>query len=223
MCISILLGDKSVLSAEVKRDFRRVGVSHILAVSGLHLSVLNWGLLFVMKKGGVPFRARYLIMRLLILVYMGVTGFTPSVTRAGVMWMLICLAELLHRDTDPLISLFAAAALLCFVNPHAVFDIGFLLSLSATFGLIVLMQPLNVWLKGHAIFRKRCMHPIRAAITVLATTFAASAFTAPITLLVFGEISTLAPIANFLLHIPVAVLLYCTPIFLLLSLYILEL
>ena len=218
MCISILLGDKSVLSAEVRRDFRRVGVSHILAVSGLHLSVLNWGILFVMKKGGVSFRARYLIMLLLIVTYMGVTGFSPSVTRAGVMWILICLAELLHRDTDALISLFVAAALLCFVNPQAVFDIGFLLSLSATLGLIVLMPPLNVWMHGHAIFRIRSMRPVRAAITVWATTVAASAFTAPITLLVFGELSTLAPISNALLHIPVAVLLYCTPIFLLISL-----
>ena len=54
LCISILLGEKSVLSAELKRDFRRIGVSHILAVSGMHFSILINGLMLAMRKSGVP-------------------------------------------------------------------------------------------------------------------------------------------------------------------------
>lgn len=216
LCISILLGEKSVLSPTIKRDFRRIGISHILAVSGMHFSILVNGLLFAMKKSGVPYRLRYLLLLVTVVIYMGITGFAPSVMRAGVMWILVCLAGMLREQTDSLTSLFTAAMVLCAISPQAVFDVGFLLSVSASLGLILLMEPLNKWLYAHHPLRR--VRPMRALITLTATTLAATAFTAPIMLLVFGELSIIAPIANLLLHIPVVVLMYCVPIFLLLTL-----
>ncbi len=217
LSIGIILGDKSVLPAEVKRDFRRVGVSHILAVSGMHFSILIGGMLFAMQKAGVGMRLRYTVALGFIGIYMGVIGFSPSVMRAGIMWMLVCIARLTYAQTDALTSLFSAAALMCFLSPHAVFDVGFLLSVSASLGLILLMPPLNIWLSEIPFLKTPHGRPLRSVIELTALTFAASIFTMPITLSVFGELSVIAPIANLLLHIPVTVMLYLTPILLVLS------
>ncbi len=217
LCIGILLGDKSVLSAEIKRDFRRVGASHILAVSGMHISILIGGLLFALKKTGIGVRMRYALALVFIVFFMGITGFSPSVMRAGIMWMLVCVSRLVHARTDALTSLFSAAALLCLCSPQSVFDIGFLLSVSASCGLIVLLPPLKRWLGKFAFLRRPLGKPLRSVIELLAMTLAATAFTMPITLLVFGELSLIAPIANLLLHVPIAVLLYTSPVMLLLS------
>lgn len=218
LCISILLGEKSVLPAALKRDFRRVGVSHMLAVSGMHFSILINGLLMAMRRIGIRFRLRYSAALVFIVFYMGVTGCAPSVMRAGLVWMLSCIAELIYAKTDALTSLFTAAAVLCILSPYAVFDIGFLLSVSASLGLILLMPPLNQRLNATSLMRWRMLRPIRTVILVMATTFSATIFTTPITLLVFGEISTMAPLANLLLHIPIVVLMYGVPALLVLSL-----
>ncbi len=217
LSIGVMLGDKSVLSAEVKRDFRRVGASHILAVSGMHFSILIGGLLFAMQKAGVGMRLRYTASLVFIFIYIGVIGFSPSVVRAGVMWMLICIAHLIHVQTDALTSLFSAAALMCFLSPQAIFDIGFLLSVSASLGLILLMPPLNNKMSELTFFQKPCGKLLRSILELTAMTLAASVFTMPITLSVFGELSLIAPLANLLLHIPISVMLYISPLLLLLS------
>ncbi len=217
LCIGVMLGDKSVLSTGIRRDFRRVGVSHILAVSGMHISILIGGMLFALRKMGVGMQIRYIAALGFIVLYIGVIGFSPSVVRAGLMWILVCTAHLVYARTDALTSLFLAAALMCFVSPYAVFDIGFLLSVSASCGLILLMPPLNRRMADIPFFKKPHGKPLRAVIELTAITFAASIFTLPITLSVFGELSLIAPIANLLLHIPIAVLLYIGPLLLILS------
>lgn len=217
LCIGVLLGDKSVLSAELRRDFRRVGVSHILAVSGMHLSILLNGMLYGMMKMGIGMRKRYAAALVFIVFFMGITGFSPSVIRAGIMWMLICIAHLVHAQTDALTSLFTAAALLCLISPEAIFDVGLLLSVSASGGMILLLPPLKRWFSSRAFWKSTYGKPLRAVIEVMATTLAATIFTMPITLLVFGELSLIAPLSNLLLHIPIAVMLYGSPLFLLLS------
>jgi len=218
LCIGVLLGDKSVLSAELRRDFRRVGVSHILAVSGMHISILLNGMLYAMLKMGIGMRKRYVAALVFIGFFMGITGFSPSVIRAGIMWMLICIAHLIYAQTDALTSLFTAAALLCLFSPEAIFDVGFLLSVSASCGLILLIPPLKHWLSTLLFLKKRVLRPLRSVIELTATTLAATIFTLPITLFVFGELSLIAPLSNLLLHIPIAIMLYLSPLLLVLSL-----
>ena len=218
LCISILLGDKSVLSPQVKRDFRRVGVSHVLAVSGLHLSVMCSGLLGVLQSMRVIPKRRYVIALVLIVLYMGMTGFSPSVMRAGVMWMIACIAQLWHARSDALTSLFVSAACICVAAPYAVFDVGLMLSVSATLGLILLMKPLSIWMRSLQVLWTPYGSVFRSVLELIATTTAATIFTMPIMLAVYGELSLVAPLSNLLIHIPIAVLLYTAPIFLLLSL-----
>lgn len=217
LCIGVMLGDKSVLSPEIRRDFRRIGASHILAVSGMHFSILIGGMLYALMKMQVPMRGRYAAALGFVVLYMGIIGFSPSVVRSGIMWMLVCIAHLIYADTDALTSLFFAAALMCLISPCAVFDIGFLLSVSASCGLILLIPPLNRYLSSVPLFRKPYGKPLRSVIELTAITLAASIFTMPITFSVFGELSIIGPIANLLLHIPIAVLLYIAPLLILLS------
>lgn len=218
LCISILLGDKSVLSPQIKRDFRRIGVSHVLAVSGLHLSVLCSGLLGLLQSMQMVPKRRYVITLVSVVLYMGITGFSPSVMRAGMMWIIACIAQLCHERADALTSLFLSAACICLAAPHAVFDVGLMLSVSASMGLILLMKPLSVWLQQLQFLRTPHGKILRSVLELTATTTAATVFTMPITLVVFGELSLVAPLSNLLIHIPIAVLLYTAPIFLLMSL-----
>ena len=218
LSISILLGDKSVLSAALKRDFRRIGISHILAVSGLHISILCSGLLAVLTHARISRRMRYVTVLVTVMMYMGVTGFSPSVMRAGLMWMIACIADLIRTRPDPLTSLFFSTALICAAAPTAVFDVGLMLSVSATLGLILMTKPLGRFLRSLPVLGGQNMRPLRSFIELLAVNVSATMFTLPVTLIVFGELSILSPIANLLLHIPVTVMLCASPVLLLLSL-----
>ncbi|MGM9625205.1 MAG: ComEC/Rec2 family competence protein, partial [Eubacteriales bacterium] len=142
----ILIGDKSALSASVIRDFRRVGISHVLAVSGLHVSVLLGGMLRFMTALGVGKRTRLILTAGFLVLFMGITGFSPSVTRAGLMWLLCGISFFAGGRADSLTSLFSAAAIICAVSPTSVFDIGLILSVSASCGILVLTPPLDAYL-----------------------------------------------------------------------------
>lgn len=214
---SILFGDKSDLDPAVKRDFRRIGIAHVLAVSGLHLSILIGGLRGALGGLGTDRRIQLILMLVFLVIFMGMTGFSPSVLRAGIMWILYCLSWFVKSARDGLTALFFAAAVICFASPGAVFDIGLLLSVSATLGILVLAQPLNDTCRSR-IPAHPWLAPLCPAISVLGMTLAATIFTLPVMAAAFGEISVISPISNLLLHLPVTILLYLSPLLLLLSL-----
>lgn len=132
---AMTVGDKTGLSAAVKDSFRRAGLSHILVVSGLHLSAVGglayWALCRLRGRaagaaGGI----------LVTLGFMALVGFTPSVVRAGFVMLAVYGAMLLGRRGDTLTSMGFAALCLCAANPFAAVDVGLLLSFTATLGVL---------------------------------------------------------------------------------------
>lgn len=140
----LLFGERADLSPDLEAVFRDAGVMHVLAVSGLHLSILlgfGWGLL---RASGLSISAAYGVLLPLTLLYLTLVGFKVSLVRASLMLAFIALgyalAErglILRRWSDPLQGLSWAAFVILGTTPAALFDVSFQLSFSATAGILL--------------------------------------------------------------------------------------
>ncbi len=207
---AILLGDKNSLSEEVKNDFSRSGLSHMLAVSGLHLS------LFILYAGiflsGITGRKRRflvpLINCLLCVAASVMTGFGYPVIRAAIMMILMNVGTMLGRERAPVNSLAIAAAVILLQNPYAVFDVSFQLSFVSTLGIVLFAAPMSSWMLKKSRFKcKRLFEMASVTICAQAATF-------PITVFVFNQISLLAIVANILASPVMSLLLGLSVLFL---------
>ena len=137
---ALLVGDRSTLSGNIKLNFARLGISHILALSGMHLAILSLAINSVLIKLGFGKKPRSAILICLIIFYMALTGFTPSVVRSGLMLMIASLLFLLSSKTDPITSLFIAVTIIVIANPTSVYDLSLWLSAFATLGVIAFSE-----------------------------------------------------------------------------------
>lgn len=195
----MLLGDKTGVPEQINESFRHVGLSHLFAVSGLHLSI--WvGLFSYIKFKCNSFRVMMrVVSALFILFFMAVTGFTSSVFRAGIMTLVFLAAQGLGRKADGINSLGLAAVILCLINPYSCLELSFLLSFSATLGILICYTPIEslgerLQCRLNGIVGK----PLKWIITAGAVSLSASIFTFPVASIVFGEISAVSPFANLI-------------------------
>ena len=138
---AMVTGDRTHLSKELRTAYRGAGLSHVLVVSGMHVSILCGDILSVLlpyrwEQSYRSRRRRTVWKSLLALVLMGVTGFTPSVRRAAVAVWVSALGVWVWGPADTLTSLAAAGILMTAVNSYAVWDIGFELSFAAVVGTV---------------------------------------------------------------------------------------
>ena len=195
---AVLLGDRSGLDPALSRDFSRIGVYHLLAISGMHLSVLLFALESALRRGGVRRRARGVLSILFTLFFAALTGFSASVVRAGIMHIIRVSASFFRRDDDPLTSLGAAGALIVIFDPFSVLDPGLWLSILAAFACVTAPNLRKRKEGGGAL--KRALRKVSGAFT---TTLYVTVCTLPVVWLVFGSASVLSPLTN-LVFIPLA-------------------
>jgi len=217
----ILLGRKDDVADHIKRDFRFLGLSHILAVSGLHLSVLVGGLLIFVRIFRAPPWLQLLCASVMIVFFAFLTGFPASIVRSGIMLFLTLVAFVTGDRYDPPTALALATALILLFSPNAVTDVGFLLSVSATAGIITLGSPLASFILKKTAKRPLPVKFLGKALAAMAITVAAIFFTLPFVAWYFGECSLVSPLTN-LLFLPLTsvtllltlltVLLYGTPL-----------
>ena len=227
---AVVTGDKSYLEQNEKDNIRSAGLSHIIAVSGFHLSVLT-GFLNLLLVKVLKLRKRFAsaISIVFILAYMAVTGFSPSAVRSGIM-LIICLAGyILKRTPDSLNSLGFASLLILLPNPYAAADTGFVLSFSAALGIILLSDRIvspvrsKLFPKGSVSEKtagKLCLilrRAVMAVVSVLSVSFSAFVFTMPAILLFFRQITPYTLISNLLVSFVLPVLIVSAMIMLLLS------
>ena len=198
----VLFGDQTSLSEEVSSDFRTIGISHILSVSGLHMATMAELILMLLLFCRVPKKISALIAAGGVLCFMAITCFVPSVTRSGVMCLLYLFGILFSRRPDPLNSLGAAVLLIGLSNPYAAADVGLLLSFSATLGLILCSGKISRYLNQKCDKIKRISPVVRGVNGILATTAGAVLFTLPIILVSFKSVSLIAPVSNLLELVP---------------------
>lgn len=195
----LLLGSRKGISADLMRKFSDIGLTHILAVSGYNITlVISFvGVLF----GFCSRKYKIIFSSVFVVLFVLLVGASASVVRAAVMGIVSLLALWFGREYFVKISLFSAAFFMCLFNPKVlVFDVGFQLSFLATFG-IVFISPL--------LIEKLKMVPdvfcLREGISL---TLSAQVFVLPITILNFGGLSFISPLANVLIvpFVPLAML-----------------
>ena len=133
---ALVTGDRFYISEALNDAFRYSGASHILAVSGLHLSVVTGGIYFLLKHSVFNRKVYCSIAILITLMYMALTDFSSSVVRAGIMMIAVFFADFFKRKADSLNSLGLALFIIC-LNPFSVSDAGTILSVLSVLALVV--------------------------------------------------------------------------------------
>ncbi len=210
---ALLTGNRDELDGQLRLAYQRLGISHVLAVSGMHFSVIIGGFDFLLRLVTFPRRKKNLILILFAIVFAGICGFSASILRALIMFCIYYIADTLGERSDSLTSLSFAAACIVTVNPWTVYDAGFWLSVLSTFGIILVIPSLQKFLyhalgstkKGHPLVRigKKLFHALLCMIVMNIT---ALFFTMPVTYLLYGGISLISPLAN-LIFIPLTELI----------------
>lgn len=132
----ILLGDSSELGEGLKENFRDCNLSHMLAVSGMHLSYLIVCLNFVLNKRKFGIRNCKIISIVVIIIFMLITNMSPSVVRAGISAIIGILGTLIYRKQDTYTTIAFACLLTLIKNPFSLLNIGMQLSYLATLGIV---------------------------------------------------------------------------------------
>ncbi len=195
----LLLGDKSALPLAVEEAYRVCGLSHLLAVSGLHLGLLAMAFLRLMKWCRCPRRLAAALCILFVLCLVAAAGFTGSVMRAGAMYILVLSGRLLCRRSDPLNSLGGAVLFLLALQPTAVGNLSLLLSFTAVAGILILSPPILTAMYRVLPLRGWCGKLLRGAGSAAAVSLAAAMGTLPVQILCFGQFSLLTLPANLLI------------------------
>ena len=134
---AMILGDKTDMAKDIKTLYQQNGIAHILAISGLHVSIIGLLVYTILDKLGIN---RYIkvIISCLILVFYGImTGNSIGLVRASVMYIARLMAIITKRTYDVLTALALAAAIICLDNPYVLYNGGFYLSFTAVLGAVV--------------------------------------------------------------------------------------
>ena len=158
LCRALMLGDRTELGDGISDDFSGLGISHIVAVSGLHLGIITAAVSFVLRRLRLPYGIRITATAVCALMFAALTGFSSSVLRSLLMLLIASLAKLGGRSGHMPTSLSAAVALIVLCRPCAALDAGLVLSFSSTFGIAVIGAPLCRRL-GNRI--SDCVHDVR--------------------------------------------------------------
>lgn len=136
---TILFGEKQGLSDKITHMFSYAGISHILAVSGLHIGLLFSLIMFYLKRLKVNKYLRLFLLISILLFYSYLCSFTPSVCRASIMCMVLALCKTFGQEYDRITSLSIAGVIILLINPLSLFTISFQLSFLCIFAIISLM------------------------------------------------------------------------------------
>lgn len=202
---ALVTGNRDNLTDEFTTSLERAGLSHTVAVSGMHLAFLAGLLTTLLGRGK---RTTAVLTILWVVLFCGIAGNTPSVLRAAVMILMLQLAPLLDRERDGPTSLAVALFLLLWTNPFSAAHIGLQLSFAAVAGILLVSDRVQDWLLrrlGMDEWKKpknRIVRYLRAvpwfAVSTLSATLGASVLTVPLVALHFNIISLIAPLSNLL-------------------------
>ena len=201
---AMTLGEKSLIDRELRDTYSKVGASHILALSGLHLMII-YGVISLL----VAWRRFRMVSQVLIVLaiwaFAFLVGLSPSVTRSAIMISIYALLSLGYRDRMSVNTLAFAAIAMLVANPYALYDMGFQLSLMAVFAILLFTPLFRQLIPLHVQQRHRWLRILWGLTTV---SVSAQLGTAPLVAYYFGYFSTYFLLTNYMV-IPLAtVVLY---------------
>ncbi len=211
----VLIGDKAGFDNELYQRFSNSGISHIVAVSGLHMSILFSFLMLASKRFNLNKRLNLIITIPAIILLMSASAFTPSVCRASIMLLIMICSTLFREEYNPITSLFLALGLILAATPFALFSKSLVLSFAATFGIFMYFPYINelfiqiinlpkLKLKKHIIIKKGLL-ALFTSISLSLSTFLGTAY---FLVLFFDGVSKAQFLTN-LWTIPLVSVIFC--------------
>ncbi len=207
---ALITGDKDGLSGEIYDDFKFIGIAHLMAVSGMHLTILTMGAELLLRRLKRR-KAKSAILSLFTVFVMFLANFSPSVIRAGVMRLMHLKATSINRQSDSLNSMGLALILILTINPFACKSVGLMLSVLSTLSIITVSLPFSGSFSTRSgdalkIRNNRLFGAYKAIIFSLTTSLSVMVFTVPVLADSFGGFSLMSPIAN-LVFLPLSPIL----------------
>lgn len=187
---SILIGEKDGIDKNIKEIFSKTGVSHILALSGLHVSILITIIGYSM--GGINKFYKLILIGILLWLYSIMVGQSPSIVRAIVCSLIAYIAVFIHERADGMSSLSFIGIILVINNPYIIYNISFQLSFLATLSIIYFYGYINSKIK----------------LKLIALTISANILTLPLVYLYFKNISLVSVISNVLVVPFLSIIIY---------------
>ncbi|MDO8260886.1 MAG: ComEC/Rec2 family competence protein [Candidatus Magasanikbacteria bacterium] len=188
-----LLGGNASISKDLQTLFAQAGISHIIAISGMHISVVVIVLMWLLINLGLTRKTAFYVIILILFIYMAMISFMASAVRSALMGFLVLWAMYLGRFNKIMNSLILGATILLAFNPRLFRDdIGFQLSFLALLGMIWLFPLGQAWADKKRISAK---YGIRDAIIL---TLSAQVFTTPVIAYNFSQVSLISPLVNLL-------------------------
>lgn len=193
MAIGILLGDKDEISDDVIELFKEGNLYHILAVSGMHISYIVLAFSKLSRFAGKKYVNIFLIV--FLLMFIKITGCTPSVMRAGIMAIINLFSKLIHCKHDLKSNICVTLLIILILNPFSLFEMGCILSFAGTIGIIVFNKYIDV-----TFFKRfpkgKCFDFIKDTIIV---SISANILIIPIMIYKFNSIPLVFIISNLLI------------------------
>lgn len=194
---ALLTGEKNDLPFDIKKAFASLGISHLLATSGLHIGVLLLALSYFFRKFKIPIIPSTIVSAIIIFLFMMLTGFRTSIIRASIMWVVLIGARLVGSKYNGINSLGVAMFVMILLNPFCIYDTSFVLSCMSVMAILLYYNPVS------NVFKKYKDKKVYQAVCV---TIAVMIFTWPVMAYYFNSVSLLSPIFN-IVFIPVMSLL----------------
>ncbi len=188
LCLALLTGDRSELSPSAYASLTGSGVTHIICISGLHLSVWTSAVLFVLRKLKVREKLAAGITAPAVVLIMAAAGMTFSVVRAGIMMLIYLASIILSRRRDPLNSLGIAITVIAVFNPFAMGAVSLRLSVLATLGIILYTEYCAAAVSEFISSHKR-IAALKQPLQLLIISAFAMGFCLPVTTDVYGTVN----------------------------------
>jgi len=201
---ALIIGEKDMLSSRTKLDFSRIGISHVLALSGMHLAILSYGINLLLSRLRINKKVRTPFIIAFAFLYMLFTGFSVTIVRAGLMLIFSSSLFMLSRPRDSVTSLSLAVFLIIIFSPNCIFDVSLWLSAFATLGVILAAENTEALSEPDGIASKLKR---LAVVSLLPSVFAVGA-TLFISAQSFGEISYIAPFSTVIFSLLIELVMY---------------
>jgi competence protein ComEC len=199
---ALLIGQRGGLEVEIKENFQKTGLFHLLAISGFHVALITIILMMLIQMWGVSKQIAIPVSILILAIYLPVCGGAPSVKRAVLMYGIWSLGKLFYEKSHGINALMITGGLLIFIDPYLLTDAGFQLSFSAVF-CIIWLGPLNPLIGSRLspAWRNNLLNPFL-------TGFWATLGCAPVLIFHFSNFSFIGLFAN-LPAVPLVSLILC--------------
>ncbi len=200
----ILLGDSSDLEDEIKDNFKHSSMSHVLAISGMHVSYVMIGVQLILDKVLNSRKLKNYMMIGILGFFVMVTGMAPSCLRACIMSVMLLLSQNFYRKNNFYVTILFTFLLLLLINPYNIFSVGMWLSFGGTLGIVLFHKFLKRFIECKFKIKSKFL---KSFLGVFLVSFSAQILILPIMIYCFNTISFTFFVSNLLIYFLVGPLL----------------